>query len=116
MQALQTAAIAAAVEKFGNSFVHPVSGAPLTAADAIREGVIRSPFRRDVAAKGYPAGSIFINARTEQQPGCVYPYKEPGSDKPAKIPVEKIREVLYAGAQVRARSSPSGTTRTATRA
>jgi hypothetical protein len=102
MAALQAAAVAAAIEKFGAEFLHPVSGAKLSAADAIREGVIRSPFRKDAAAKGYPVGSIFVNARTEQAPGCVFSYKEEGGDKPAKIPQESIREVLYAGAQVRA--------------
>lgn len=99
--ALQQAALAAAQEKFGNSFTHPVSGATLTAADAIREGVLRSPFRKDAAAKGYPVGSVFINCRTEQQPGCVYSHA--GLDgKPEKIPQDKIREVVYAGAKVRA--------------
>jgi hypothetical protein len=70
MQALQAAAIEAAITKFGTEFTHPETGAKLTAAEAIRDGVIRSPFRKDAAAKGYPVGSIFINARTEQKPGC----------------------------------------------
>lgn len=102
MQELQTAAILAATEKFGNQFVHPETGAQLTAVDALREGILRTPFRKDGVTKGYAPGSIFINARSAQAPGCVYPYKEQGSDKPAKIPTDKIREVLYAGSQVRA--------------
>lgn len=101
MAALQAAAVAAATEKFGAKYQHPESGAELGAADAIREGVIRSPFRKDAIAKGYPAGSIFINCRTEQKPGVVY--KHAGADgKPAPIPADKIRDELYAGAQVRA--------------
>lgn len=98
--ALQAAAIAAATDKFGATWKLP-NGTVISIADAMREGVIASPFRKDALAKGYEDGSIFLNARTEQQPGTVYSYKETGSEKPAKIPQEKIRDELYAGAQVR---------------
>lgn len=100
LAALQAAAVAAAVEKFGNEFVHPVSGAKLTAADAIRENVLRSPFRKDAVAKGYPQGSLFIGCRSEQKPGCVYAHAGPDG-KPAIIPADKVRDEMYPGAQVR---------------
>lgn len=64
-------------------------------------GALRSPFRYDGEEKGYPAGSIFFNARSEQKPGCVYAFA--GSNgKPEIIPADKIRDALYPGAKVRA--------------
>lgn len=98
--ALQAALIEAATAKFGPTWTLP-NGVTISIADAIREKVLSSPLRDDAVAKGYPAGSIFFNARSEQQPGTVYAYKETGSDKPARIPQEKITTELYAGAQVR---------------
>jgi hypothetical protein len=70
-----------------------------------REKLVQNPnfkkgFRTD-AKEGYPTGSIFINVRTEQQPQIVYAYAGPDG-KPAKMPVEKIREEMYPGARVRA--------------
>lgn len=96
LSVLQAAVMAAAEEKY-----------PGKAAELFRIGTLRSPFRKDAEAKGYPAGSIFVNCRTERQPGLVYLW--PGSEKdangrvlPARIPQDKIREDLYAGAFVRA--------------
>jgi hypothetical protein len=60
------------------------------------------PFRMDGEEKGYAEGSTFINVRTEQKPGCVYSYAEPGTAKPAVIPPDKIADELYPGAFVRA--------------
>jgi hypothetical protein len=92
---LQAAVFAAAEEKFGTK-----------GAEMLRTGALKSPFRKDAEAKGYPAGSIFINARTERQPGLVYLHA--GSEKdasgralPARIPAEKIRDDLYPGCFVR---------------
>lgn len=68
--------------------------------EAFTSGILKSPFRKDAVAKGYAEGSIFINARSERQPGCVYLHAEPGTDKPAKVPQDKIIEVFYPGAIV----------------
>lgn len=68
-------------------------------------GALKNPIRRDAAAKGYPEGSVFISARTEQQPGLVYAHKGP-DDKPAVVAQDDIREVMYPGAVVRASLRP----------
>jgi ssDNA-binding protein len=97
--ALQEAAIAAATDKFGASWTLP-TGVVISIADALREQVLSSPFRKDALAKGYPAGSLFLNVRSAKQPGTVYAHA--GNDgKPEKVPQDKIVEVFYAGAQVR---------------
>lgn len=62
--------------------------------------LFRLPFRAD-EKDGYPEGSIFVNARTETQPQCVYAYAGE-NNKPAPIPADKIASELYAGAKVRA--------------
>lgn len=92
-KALQDAAVAVGVEKWGKEkFESYLKG------ENFKKG-----FRRD-AKEGYPEGSVYINVRTEQQPGMVYSWPEAGSNppKPAKIPLEKVREELYPGARVRA--------------
>jgi hypothetical protein len=91
---LQAAAIEAAEAKY-----------PGKGAEFLRTGKLKTPFRTDAEAKGYPAGSVYINARSEQKPQCVYSCPDPKTPvgqkpKPAVIPDEKIREELYAGAQV----------------
>ena len=68
--------------------------------EMLRIQAVRSPFRKDAEAKGYPAGSVFVNVRSEQKPGVVYLHA--GTDgKPAVVPDDKIRDELYPGAQVR---------------
>lgn len=90
LSALQAAALEAAVDKWGAG-----------AAGKLKSGALKSPFRLDAEAKGYPEGSIFINVRSEQKPGTVYLY--PGADnKPAIVPDDKVKETFYAGATVRA--------------
>jgi hypothetical protein len=90
LTALQAAVLEAAIEKFGAN-----------AAAKIKSGALKSPFRTDAEAKGYPEGSTFINVRSEQKPGTVYLY--PGADgKPAIVPDDKVKETFYAGATVRA--------------
>jgi hypothetical protein len=106
LKALQDAAIAAATDKFGATWKLP-SGTVISIADAIREGALSSPFRKDAVLKGYPEGSIFLNVRSANQPGTVYANAGPDG-KPAKVPQEKIVEVFYAGAQVRASLSAFG--------
>jgi hypothetical protein len=96
---LKAAALGVAVKKWGTTWKLP-NGAEIPIAQAFAENILRSPFRTDALAKGYPEGSTFINARSEQKPGCVYLHNEPGTDKPAKIPDERLIEELYAGAQV----------------
>lgn len=90
-QAMQEAAKAAGVAKFGDQF----------------ETLLKSPtfhrgFRRDWETKGYPEGSVFINARSEQRPGLVYSHATPGTTTPARVPDDKIDETFYPGALVRA--------------
>lgn len=90
LKTLQVAALAAAEERW-----------PGKAAEMFAKSILRSPFRKDAEAKGYEAGSVFINCRSEQQPGCVYAHAAPGSTKPEVVPQEKIKEVFYPGAKVR---------------
>lgn len=90
VSALHAAALEAAEEMFGSK-----------AASLIKSGAIVSPFRTDAAAKGYPEGTVFINVRSTQQPGVVYPHR--GADgKPAVVAADDITKVFYPGAKVRA--------------
>lgn len=103
--------------KYSASLVFP-EGSDLTelqaAAEAVAEakwpgkakamfanGALRSPFRKDGVEKGYPAGSIFMNVRTEQAPGLVSKYAGPDG-KPVLITGEDITKEFYAGAKVKA--------------
>ena len=81
---------------------HPPHG--MSASDWIRE-IRESDLLRDspddVLAKGYPEGSTFINVRSNQQPGMVYPWPaSPGSKVPAVVPPEKVAETFYPGCYV----------------
>ena len=91
---MEAAVVEVAVEKWGEK-----------AREWLKTGKLRSPFRRDAEAKGYESGSVFINARSDNQPGMVYLWPEPGTTKPAKVEPEKIKDVFYAGAIVRAQLS-----------
>lgn len=90
LRALHAAVEAAAEAKY-----------PGKGKDMLAKRILKSPFRDDAEAKGYPEGSIFLNVRTEQAPGVVYLYAGP-DNKPAVMPVEKIRDEMYPGAFVRA--------------
>lgn len=93
LSALEAAALEAATDKWGPS-----------AVAKIKAGALKWPLRNkpeDVELKGYPEGSTFINVRSEQKPGTVYLYPD-ASGKPAQVPDDKIKEVFYAGATVRA--------------
>ena len=70
---LKEAAVAAAVEKWGDK-----------AAGMLRAGKLNSPFRDD-DDKGYPEGSIFIGARSIDQPGVVSKYADPETGKAREI-------------------------------
>lgn len=56
----------------------------------------------DVLAKGYPEGSTFTNCRSNIKPGCVFPWIDPETKQPQRVPDDKIREVFYPGSKVRA--------------
>lgn len=67
-------------------------------AEGVKNGSLRMPFRTDTATKGYPEGSTFFGARSDNKPGCVMPYA--GEDgRPAPVTDEAI---MYPGARVRA--------------
>lgn len=89
-EAMQNAALAAIEAKW------PGKAQFLLASEGFKKG-----FRRDAEAKGFPAGSIFINARSNRQPGIVYAHAGPDG-KPARMPNEKILDEMYPGAIVRA--------------
>jgi hypothetical protein len=86
---LEAAVMAAGEEKWPGKF-----------SEMVRIQAVRLPFRKDAEAKGYPAGSIFINTRSEQKPGVVYRHAGPDGKTPALVPDDKIREELYPGAKV----------------
>jgi hypothetical protein len=93
--ALQTAALEAVKAKWGDQ------AEALLKSDGFKKG-----FRRDAELKGYPEGSIFLTARGTQQPGLVYAHADVATTgqparKPARIPQDKIKTDLYAGAVVR---------------
>jgi hypothetical protein len=94
LSGMEAAAIAAAEERWGSK-----------AKDMLKKGSLRSPFRKDAESKGYEEGSTFINARSDYKPGLVYLHAEPGTEKPALVPEDKVREVFYPGAIVRAQLS-----------
>ena len=101
LSALEAAAIAAATKKFGATISVP-GGKKIPVAQAFTAGVLRSPFRTDAVAKGYPEGSTFINVKTERRPSVVYPWIDPATGKPAVMPPENVAEELYPGAIIRA--------------
>jgi hypothetical protein len=88
--AIKEGLIAAGREKWGAKFDTLVKG------DGFKKGI-----RSDSESKNYPAGSVFLTARSVNQPGLVYSYADPTTKKPAKIAQDDIKKVLYAGAIVR---------------
>jgi len=66
--------------------------------DLLKAGKIRLPFREDAVDKGYPEGSVFINAKSKQAPQVVSIYAG-DNGKPAAITDPKE---IYPGAVVRA--------------
>lgn len=81
-QALRAAAVAAAKEKWGDK-----------AAEKLKSARYKT-FRDDVAAKGYPEGSVFINVRSTYAPGIVRWDKS--------LITEADKAEVYPGAIVRA--------------
>lgn len=88
-KAMQAAAIAAA------QAAHPGKDVIELFKLGVDNGGIRSPFRRNWEAKGYPQGSVYINARTTQRPGLVMPDL-------SKVAPEDIKSRFYAGCIVKA--------------
>ncbi len=98
--AAKAAALAAATTKWGAK-----------GAEKVTFGGPKSTFRTDVTGK-YPEGSIYISARNETQPGLVYPHADPSAPveegkkpKPMRVQQEKIKDVFYPGAKVKAQVS-----------
>lgn len=94
---LEAAALEAAREKWGAKAETMWKTGQIT----LRGGK-GATIRTDSAGKGYPEGSVFINVRTEQQPGFVYRHAGQDGKTPAPIPADKITTDLYPGALVRA--------------
>lgn len=64
----------------------------------VQNGEVRRPFKKDWEKKGYPEGSIYLNARSKTKPGIVMPYA--GDDgKLANLTDEAL---IYAGCKVHA--------------
>lgn len=88
--ALQKAAFAAIEKKW------PGRTKELLESESFKKG-----FRRD-KKPGYPEGSVYVNARSDKQPLFVYSRPAPGTNKPERVPADKVAEVFYPGAIVRA--------------
>lgn len=83
VSALRTALNIAGIEKFGEEeFRNLVKNNP----------AFKTPFRTDVAGKGYPEGSMFFNCTSKNRPGVVGPDRQEISDP----------SVVYAGCRVKA--------------
>ena len=91
LEALKAAIRAAAEKKW-----------PGKSDEMFRTGKLTYPIRSDIEGKGYPAGSSFISARNENQPGFVFLFPDPATGRPARVPDDKIAETFYPGAIVKA--------------
>lgn len=96
---LKAAIVEAARKKFGDTITLP-NGTKIAIEKALLSGGFKYPLHTDAEMKGYPEGSTYFNARSERKPGAVYAHAEPGTNKPAPIPEDKIRDELYPGAIV----------------
>lgn len=67
----------------------------------LKSETFKKGFRRDAESKGYPAGSIFVNVRSNTQPGVVYAHAG-ANGKPEAMPLDKIKAEMYPGVVVRA--------------
>jgi hypothetical protein len=91
LEPLEAAVKIAGAAKFGEQYTA-----------LLRNPNFKPGIRRDVEGKGYPDGSVFVNARNERRPGLVYLYPDPVDGKPATVPDALIEDVFYPGAIVRA--------------
>lgn len=98
VSAIQKAALTVLAQAF-------FGGDETKAKKAIKTGSVKWPFRKDLEAKGYEeragAGGVFINARSDRQPGVVYPFADPDTKRPARVPDDKIEETAYPGANAK---------------
>lgn len=93
LTALHAAIKEVGIEKFGPSFEAKVAAGALDVS-------LRPNARKDDYEQHCPGG-LYLNARSSTRPGLVFPWA--GADgKPERVPEEKITEVFYAGALVRA--------------
>jgi hypothetical protein len=105
---LKRAVIATAIDKWGDK-----------AKGMIQAKDLNTPFRDDVEEKGYPAGSIFFNARSKNPPGVVSRFPDPddvnpktGKPRPLRISEEAASDPetphlnIYAGCRVRISVTP----------
>jgi hypothetical protein len=94
--AMKAAVLTAAEEKW-----------PGKSTEMLKKKQLRLPFREDWEAKDHPEGTVFCNVRSTQPPAVVYAHAGPDG-KPARMPVEQIKDEVYAGAIVRASLSAFG--------
>lgn len=100
--------------KFGTSLDALKQASDKAAQDFFRDrlpALLRNPnykpgFRTDGEEKGYPEGSVYINARSERRPGLVYLYPDSTTGKPKLVPEDRIKDDFYPGALVRAYVRP----------
>jgi len=76
--AMKKAAVQAVINKFGAE----------KAGQLLKANKLRLPFRDDAEERGYPAGSVFLNARSTQKPGVVARVQDPVTGKPRIITEE----------------------------
>lgn len=73
-------------------------------ADGVRRGRYHWPFRddpADVAEKGYPEGSTFLNASSKKRPGVVSIIPDPATGKPMVVDdPERVYPGVFARASV----------------
>jgi hypothetical protein len=89
-QTIQEAIVEVAIAEWGDK-----------AVTMLKAGEIVNPIRTDAEKKGYPAGSWFLNVRSERKPGVVQPYDLDGDGKPDPMTDEQIEKKMYPGARVK---------------
>jgi hypothetical protein len=90
---LQDAALKVGIAKFGASY-----------PDKVRTGALKSGFRKDIENKaGYPAGSVYLSARSDSKPEVVDRYIDPAT---GKLRVITDPKELWAGLVVNASVNP----------
>lgn len=115
--------IMARYPQYGTSFAPLKAAIEASAKETFGDklpSLLRNPnfkqgFRTDGEDKGYPADSIYINARNERRPGLVYLWADTDGKPAMVIPqlatigytitdadLDKIKAVFYPGALVRA--------------
>lgn len=88
LKELKDAAVAVAVDKFGDK-----------AGPMLASGQLNSPFRTDVESKpGYPEGATFFNTRTNRRPGVVALW----ADENGKPAIITDPELIIPGGRVKA--------------